>query len=328
MKPMRVSVIATVLNEQKSIGALLDSLVAQTRQPDEVVIVDGGSTDGTMDIVAAYFEKLPLKLLFLPDSNISQGRNHAIRHASGELIASTDAGTRLVPEWLAELAAPIERGDARVTAGFFLSDPQSVFELALGAATLPELRDIRPERFMPSSRSVAFLKSDWEAIGGYPEWLDYCEDLILDFGLEEHCGPFAFAPRAIAHFRPRTSLRAFARQYYRYARGDGKADLWRERQAARYGTYFLAVPLILAGGLVVHPAVWLLYLVGAVVMFRTPYRRLLPHLRGLSWKDRLKAMLWVPIIRVTGDWAKMIGYPVGVWWRRKNRARIPPHPRR
>jgi cellulose synthase/poly-beta-1,6-N-acetylglucosamine synthase-like glycosyltransferase len=281
-----------------------------------------------MDVVASYFEKLPLKLLFLPDSNISQGRNHAIQHASGELIASTDAGTRLVPEWLAALAAPIERGDVRVTAGFFLSAPQSVFELALGATTLPELRDIRPERFMPSSRSVAFLKSDWEAVGGYPEWLDYCEDLILDFGLEEHCGSFAFASRAIAHFRPRTSLGAFARQYYRYARGDGKADLWRARQAARYGTYFVAVPLILIGGFVLHPAVWLLYLLGAVVMFRTPCRRLLPHLRRLSWADRLKAVLWVPIIRITGDWAKMAGYPVGVWWRFRNRGRIPPHPRR
>ncbi len=325
---MKVSVIATVLNERESIGALLDSLAAQTRPPDEIVIVDGGSTDGTLDILGRYLERLPLKLLFQPGANISQGRNYAIRNATGEIIASTDAGTRLVPEWLAEIVAPIERGEAPVSAGFFASDPRTVFELALGATTLPDLRDIRPDRFLPSSRSVAFLKRAWEEVGGYPEWLDYCEDLIFDFALRRRYGAFAFAPRAIAHFRPRPNLRAFARQYYRYARGDGKADLWRERQAARYGTYFVAVPLILVAGLVLHPAVWLLYLLGAAAMLRTPYRRLLPRLAGLSPADRARAILWVPVIRVTGDWAKMVGYPVGVLWRLRHRKEIPPHPRR
>jgi len=325
---MRVSVIATVLNERESIGALMDSLAAQTRPPDEIVIVDGGSTDGTLDILGRYLERLPLKLLFQPGANISQGRNYAIRHATGEIIASTDAGTRLVPEWLAELVAPIERGEAAVCAGFFVSDPRTTFEIALGATTLPDLRDIRPDKFLPSSRSVAFLRSAWEEVGGYPEWLDYCEDLIFDFALRRRYGTFAFAPGAIAYFRPRPSLRAFARQYYCYARGDGKADLWRERQAARYGTYFVAAPLIFAAGLVFHPTAWLLYLLGAVAMFRTPYRRLLPRLAGMPTREKVKAILWVPIIRVVGDWAKMVGYPVGVGWRLRHRGAIPPHPRR
>jgi len=325
---MKVSVIVTVLNERESISALLDTLTAQTRLPDEVVILDGGSTDGTMDVLAAYLDKLPLKFLFKAGANISQGRNEAIANATGEIIASTDAGTRLVPEWLAELAAPIERGEATVTAGFFVSDPRSLFETVLGATTLPEASDIAPGKFMPSSRSVAFLKSAWEAVGGYPEWLDYCEDLIFDFALDDRFGPFAFAPKAIAHFRPRPSLRAFAKQYYRYARGDGKADLWRMRQAARYGTYLVAVPLIFTGGLLIHPTLWLLCLLGAAAMLRTPYRRLIPRLRGLRLADKLKALAWVPVIRVTGDWAKMAGYPVGALWRLRHRKSIPPHPRR
>ncbi|MFO7742319.1 MAG: glycosyltransferase, partial [Anaerolineae bacterium] len=50
---MRISVIATVLNEGKSLPRLLDSLTAQTRQPDEVVICDGGSTDGTLAVLEA-----------------------------------------------------------------------------------------------------------------------------------------------------------------------------------------------------------------------------------------------------------------------------------
>ncbi len=51
---MRVSVIATVLNEAGSIDLLLDSLAGQTRPPDEVVIVDGGSSDGTRGRLREY----------------------------------------------------------------------------------------------------------------------------------------------------------------------------------------------------------------------------------------------------------------------------------
>ena len=64
---------------------------------------------------------------------------------------------------------------------------------------------VDPERFLPSSRSVAFLKADWAACDGYPEWLDYCEDLVYDLALRERYGQFAFAPRALVHFRPRSS---------------------------------------------------------------------------------------------------------------------------
>jgi len=313
----RVSVIATVKNEAQTIRRLLDSLAAQTRPPDEVIIVDGGSTDGTVEVLEKYAAQsdLPLKVLVRPGTNISQGRNAAIAEATGEIIASTDAGVKLSTNWLEELVKPFEEDEElEVVSGFFLPDPETVFETALGATALPVLADIRPEKFLPSSRSVAFRKGAWEQVGGYPEWLDYCEDLIFDFKLRER-GPFAFAPQAIAYFRPRKNLRSFFKQYYRYARGDGKADLWRVRHAIRYVTYLVAVPTIFILGLWRAPLWWLLYLVGGAIMFRTPYKRLWPMIRSYSLADKIQAVLWVPIIRVTGDVAKMIGYPVGVLWR-------------
>ena len=312
-----VSVIATVKNEAQTVLMLLDSLAAQTRLPDEVIIVDGGSTDGTVEVLEerAAGGVLPLKVLMRPGTNISQGRNAAITEATGEIIASTDAGVRLSPNWLEELTRPFESlNPPYVVSGFFAPDPQAVFETALGATVLPVLADVKPEKFLPSSRSVAFRKEAWERVGGYPEWLDYCEDLVFDFKLRE-LGPFAFAPRAIAYFRPRKSLGAFFKQYYLYARGDGKADLWRVRYAIRYSTYLVAVPAILLLGLWRSPLWWLLFLVGGAMMFWTPYKRLWPMMRGCGFADKVRAILWVPIIRVTGDIAKMVGYPVGVLWR-------------
>jgi glycosyltransferase involved in cell wall biosynthesis len=317
---MRISVIVTVKNEAASLRRLLASLAAQTRAPDEVVICDGGSTDGTLDALRAE-TRLPLKVIVRPGANISQGRNAAIAEATGEVIASTDAGVVLAPEWLQELVAPFENQTSQVSvvAGFFLPDARTAFEVAMGATVLPRLSEIRPETFLPSSRSVAFRKAAWQAVGGYPEWLDYCEDLIFDFALRRRFGPFVFAPQAIAYFRPRGSLRAFFRQYYQYARGDGKADLFRRRHAIRYLTYLVAAPMIALMGWVFSPWWLMLYVVGAAAYTLTPYRRLAAMWSTLSTAEKIQAALLVPVTRVTGDVAKMIGYPVGVVWRLRKR---------
>lgn len=324
-----VALCLTVLNEAGSLDALFASVAAQTRPPDEIVVVDGGSTDGTAEVVQTWQARgLPIRLLVSPAANISAGRNRAIREARAPIVAVTDGGVRLAPEWLAALTAPFDRPDPPdVVAGFFRSDPRSAFEAALGATTLPTVAEIRPERFYPSSRSVAFTRAAWERVGGYPEWLDYCEDLLFDFALEEAGCRRAWSPAAVALFRPRPTARAFFLQYYRYARGDGKADLWRRRHAIRYATY-LGLPLAL---LAARRRPWLLgpLAAAAAAYLERPYRRLWPDLRDMSGSERLAALAWVPLIRLIGDVAKMLGYPVGLLWRIRHAAEIPAgHPRR
>ena len=314
-----ISLIATVLNEGESIRQLLDSIIAQTRPPDEIVIVDGGSSDDTVAIMKGYSDRLPLQVIALPGCNISAGRNCAIRAARGDIIAVTDAGVRLKDTWLDEISAPLLR-DSGIdgVAGFFVADPQSRFELALAATTLPLAREINPETFLPSSRSIAFSKSAAEKVGLYPEWLDYCEDLIFDLRLKAQVGQFIFAPEAIAYFRPRSTAGKFFRQYFLYAGGDGKAKLWSARHFIRYATYLLLVPLIFALGLALHPFFWLLYLAGGVVYLYQPYRRLPILMRragNVSAVTLLFCIIMIPALRLLGDLAKMLGYPCGRWWR-------------
>lgn len=337
---MKVSLILTVLNEGDHIRRLLDSVAAQTQRPDEVVICDGGSGDNTVAVIQEYAERLPLKIVFAARSSISQGRNAAIREASGEIIAVTDAGVWLEREWLEELlkAGGWMADDGRTTtddgqvssvvrrpssklamvAGFYKSDPQTTFELALGATTIPELRDIHPAKFLPSSRSVAFRKEAWVGVGGYPEWLDFSEDVIFDLKMREKFGAFAFAPKAIAHFRPRTSLAAFAKQYFNYAKGDGRAGLWPKIHFVRYFTYLVAAPLLIYVALTLSAWVWLLAVIAGLAYVRKPLERLTKRTTVLeNLADWVVVLLWIPIIRVTGDIAKMIGYPAGVWDRVK-----------
>ncbi len=305
----RTSLIVTVLDEVGTIDDLLESIAAQTRPPDEVVVVDGGSRDGTWQRLQTWTSRLPLHLVREPGASIARGRNVAIQAASHELIAVTDAGVRLQPDWLEHLVSTLT-DDIDVVSGFFRPNPCTVFERALGATVMPALDDVDPETFLPSSRSVLFRRAAWKTVTGYPEWLDYCEDLVFDLALKQAGARFAFAPRACVWFRPRGSLTAFFRQYYRYARGDGKADLWPRRHAIRYAIYAILSVLLWRRG----PGLPLA-MVGVAAYTRRPYARLLPHIGGLSPREVAYAVGLVPVIRLVGDVAKMLGYPVGVSWR-------------
>jgi glycosyltransferase involved in cell wall biosynthesis len=303
----RTALILTVLNEAGTVDRLLESVAAQTSAPDEIVIVDGGSKDGTTGALRAWETRLPLRVLHDPGATIARGRNLAIGASTAELIAVTDAGVRLEPDWLAQLLIRLTP-DADVVSGFFRADGCSMLERALGATTLPNLEDINPSTFLPSSRSVLFRRTAWQQVGGYPEWLDYCEDLVFDLALKRARYRFAFSPKAIAWFRPRQSVLAFFRQYYLYARGDGKAGLWPRRHAIRFVTYLAAATLLLRRSRLA----WLL-LPGAVAYTRRPFERL--QLEDRPFSERLLAIPLVPVIRLVGDLAKMLGYPVGVRWR-------------
>ena len=139
-------------------------------------------------------------------------------------------------------------------------------------------------------------------------------DVLDRWGQPERPGArFTFVPGAVVYFRPRGSWRGFWRQYYRYARGDGKAGLFARRHAIRYLTY---------GGLIWFlgwgrrwPFAWALLLVGGAAYLRRPYARLAPWLAALPARDRALALGQVPLIRLVGDLAKMAGYPVGLLWR-------------
>lgn len=315
-----VSLIATVKNEADNIAALLDSMLAQTRPPDEIVINDNWSTDATPAIVQQYVDAgHPIRLV-RGGSNIPSGRNSAIRHARGGIIASCDAGLTLPPDWLAAIVAPIVAGQAELVGGFFAPDARSVWELALGATNYPTADEIDPTTFLPAGQSMAFTRAAWELVGGFPEWADTCEDLIFALALKARGCRFVFVPAAAVRFRPRATLRAYLRQYYAYARGDGVAQLFTRRHAIRYASY-----LVLCGILALarrRPAALLLLLPGIAAHTYRPYLRLVPQLGTLAPRDQLLALALVPCIRLTGDIAKMAGYPVGV--RRRLRQGRPP----
>jgi glycosyltransferase involved in cell wall biosynthesis len=312
--PERVSVVATVRDERSTLPAFLGALFEQSRAVDELIVVDAGSEDGSFELLLEEARLRPaLRVERAPGSNISEGRNAAIRAAGGTVIAVTDAGAVADRDWLARLVEPFEHdGDIGVASGWFRPGGGTRFERALGAIITPHLREVRADTFLPSSRSVAFRREWWERVGGYPEWLSHCEDLVFDQDVRRLGARFAFRPDAVVTWTSRSSLRQFFRQYFLYARGDGHAGLWPRRHLVRYSAYATGAALLLAS----RRAPAKVALIGGLVTYLAKFERRV--WRHLGWSgDGLTAGALVPVVVVTGDVAKMVGYPVGRLRRRR-----------
>ena len=315
---MKVSLIATVLNADAHIRDFLASIAAQNRMPDEIVVVDGGSTDGTLGRLRAAGDAITL--LEEPGANIARGRNIAIAAASHETIAVADADCAYAPGWLDALVAPLEAG-ADVSMGWTEPVIASLLDACVASLGFPlTATEVDESSFMPSARSVAFRREAIDAVGGYPEWLAIGEDMWVNHRWRERGFAMRMAPEAVARWHPRGSLMEIWTQYVRYAHGDGRAGMYPERHALRFAVY---------GGLVaalVSRRTWpkVLALGGAVAYARTPVTR--AHARLTDPRDRAIATVAVPALLAFTDVAKMWGYVLGLADRLTGRTRGPVRP--
>ena len=322
MNLLRVSLISTVLNEAESLPEFLRAVSRQSRQPDEIVIVDGGSADGTVEILRRANGGLgvPMRTVEADGLNIAEGRNRAIAEADGEIIVVGDVGAIPDSSWIERLVSRLESDEAAdVAGGFFRPGGEGWAQRVLATVITPQREEIKPDEFLPSSRSLAFRRSVWERVGGYPEWLMHCEDLVFDLDGKDSGASFVFVPDAVVTWDARPGLRSFARQYFNYARGDGHADLWRERHLARYLAYLFGFPLLLAGPRFAQP-----FAAAAGAWYQLKFwrrlRRMPPTDNSLG---RALAYPYSILIVAVGDIAKMIGYATGTAERVSGRIQRP-----
>jgi len=307
MNSIKVSLICTLKNEESSVKEFLDSLLSQSRQPDEIIIVDGGSTDRTVEIINSYIEKgAPIKLIVKEGANIAEGRNIAIKNAKYDVIASTDAGCRIDKHWLENLIKPFEEDPSvDVVSGWYEADARTEFEECVAELTYPKLGRVLKDsnKFLPSSRSVAYKKTVWEKVGGYPEWLYTAEDTLFDLNLKKVGCKFVFAPDAVVYWKARSSIKDLFRQYYLYSGGDGHAKLFSISSVLTYVLYGLGLILLLSG--FIYKFLWILLFVCVLYYLLKPT---IPVYKRLKSK---KVFIVIPIIKLTMDLGHMFGYVAG-----------------
>jgi cellulose synthase/poly-beta-1,6-N-acetylglucosamine synthase-like glycosyltransferase len=154
-------VILTVLKDPRT-ARTLESLLAQTRKPEEILVADGGGTDTVRRITASFSARdASVKHLDAP-GNIPESRNRALKLAEGEFIAFLDADEVAPPQWLSELLRPFEDAQVGFTGGPTPATPES--RRSVGAryydAYLQRFYD-REARFRPYALPMG--NSAWRA---------------------------------------------------------------------------------------------------------------------------------------------------------------------
>jgi glycosyltransferase involved in cell wall biosynthesis len=298
---MKVSLILTVLNEADTIGIFLNSLEMQTRLPDEVVVCDAGSTDGTQGILKKFGDGFPRPVtIFEKRGNRSIGRNAAIRKAAYDLIAGTDAGCVLKPDWLERLIGAFENDPSvDVVSGFYASKGETLFEKCAGVVTL-STKGVNPDTFLPSTRSIAFRREAWATVGGFPEKLDFAEDTRFALDLRAAGMRFVFAGDAVVYWRPRNSLSQVYHQFADYARGNSKTGILTMNSIRIHARYLIW--MLLTGGLVLAP--WTLFVwIPAVIPYWARW-----SLAGWRESGDWRSLFVTPAIKLVVDGGQITGF--------------------
>jgi len=106
---LKISIVTICLNAAKTIRKTIDSVVGQTVAPFEYIIVDGGSTDGTLEIIQGYGSFITL--ISEKDAGISDAFNKGIRLANGEVIGILNADDWFEPDTLSLVSENIGKSD-------------------------------------------------------------------------------------------------------------------------------------------------------------------------------------------------------------------------
>ncbi|TSC85010.1 MAG: putative glycosyltransferase [Parcubacteria group bacterium Gr01-1014_13] len=311
-----ISLITTVLNESGNLADWLEGVLSQTVLPEEIIIVDGGSKDGTWEMLQEKSRQNSLVKVWQYPGNISAGRNFAIGEAQGEIIVVTDAGCNYDVNWFRKITDPILSGQSSfVATGFgpWFKANDSLLTRLIAAATIPAPFEFR-KNWLPSSRSVAFKKEVWQQAGGYPEWIPLCEDVVFDLKISKLAIKTEYIREPLVFWRPRTNLKSYFKQLFGYTRSDGHGKLWFHRQMARYVFYSVNI-FFLYLSLKTGPLLGALLLLVWLDYLRKFWKRWFIYCEKLSLVSKILGFVFLPFIIVYGDIAKMCGWPVGVYER-------------
>lgn len=184
---MKISVVIPAYNAAAYLPRCLKSVFAQTLKPEEVIVVDDGSTDNT----AALAAELGAKVVTRPNGGLSAARNTGIQNASCEWIALLDADDLWAPEKLERQAARVTPNTVLVYTGTRFFDDNGVREERPAPDPVTARKLLRYCNPIPNTilvRREAVLRD-----GGYREDIRACEDWEM-LGRLQHMGEFQVVP--------------------------------------------------------------------------------------------------------------------------------------
>jgi glycosyltransferase involved in cell wall biosynthesis len=244
-----ISVILPVLNEEKYLEDAVKAILAQQYDGKiEVILAIGPSQDKTLEIAHQLHMNDPrVVIVDNPTGRTAAGLNLAIASSQYSIIVRVD-GHSNIPSNYCQLVSEILESTGAVNAGGVMAaEGRSLFERSVARAMRSPL-GVGASRFHTGGGAGevdtvylgAFRKEALLAVGGYDERFTRAQDWELNFRLRQAGGVVYFDPRLTVTYRPRSTIKALAKQYFEYGR-------WRRVVSRRHqGTInyrYLAPPL-------------------------------------------------------------------------------------
>ncbi|RMF48304.1 MAG: glycosyltransferase [Bacteroidetes bacterium] len=228
LPPLRVAVLVPVRNEEQHITACLESLLHQTRLPDEIWVLDDHSQDGTAQKVAALLEREErLRYRRLPPDQ--QGKKAALAlglaSTQADIILTTDGDTRHEPDTVEKMLRPFRWSEVQVVGGWVRLQPSRGWLATLQRLEVAGLLQLtagswqRAEPLTANGALLAYRRSAFYAVGGWGKATQHPsgDDDLLVHRIRRHYGPKAlFFSHAVVETFPVSTWRAWLDQRLRW----------------------------------------------------------------------------------------------------------------
>lgn len=247
-----ITLVVPVRNEVSSFVTLWNSILAQTYQPDKIIFIDGGSDDGTVDLIKRTIASVDnVLLLELNDAMPGEARNKGIESAKTEWVAFTDCGIKLDPIWLQQLVFALnDYPQADIIYGNYEPQRCTFFETCAAIAYVPKKWSNASTNNCliraPFIASSMVKKSVCESVGGFPDWRA-AEDLIFIRKIKDNGFSAAYAPNATVYWKLRPNLVSTFKKFFIYSQHNvwaGMQQYWHYGILKHHVLYVLFVVLL------------------------------------------------------------------------------------
>ncbi|MGH7437073.1 MAG: glycosyltransferase family 2 protein [Polyangiaceae bacterium] len=230
-----VTVAVPCLDEEEHIESFLQAVGAQDWPRDrlEILVADGMSLDATREILMRHAAADPrIQLIDNTGRLAAAGLNECIRRAKGDVIVRMDVRASYAPDFVSRCVEALDRSGADNAGGAARLEAGTFFERCVAAALRSPLGTGGAKHSAPAEDGFvdtvwlgAFRRSVFERVGLFDPYAVANEDAELDQRIVDSGGRVFISRDIVAHYRPRGTLRALARQYFEHGRGRARTLL-------------------------------------------------------------------------------------------------------
>ena len=227
MKSVDVSVVLPILNEERHLADTIAAITSQDFDGElEVILALGPSKDRTNEIA----QKLAaadarIVLVENPSGKTAAGLNAAIAKSQYSIITRIDGHAEISSTYIRDAIRILNEQGAVNVGGIMAAEGRTTFEKSVAAAMRSKL-GVGSSRFHTGGEAGpsdtvylgTFQKSALLAAGGFDERFTRAQDWELNFRLRSQGGVVWFDPSLVVTYRPRSTLKALAKQYFQYGR--------------------------------------------------------------------------------------------------------------